>query len=153
MTPADGLLSVEKGTVTHTLMIYVVKRTHVSAHNAFISTESGAGCQGAGQKRGIQCFDIPALSPLVCDAPLLLLKKKEGWTRCIMGTEESDDRKHSEGGLLPRTSDLTLPVSLCNLANCCSRGKKNTHAHTSRFLFFLLGLKLTRAHSCAESVS
>lgn len=78
-------------TLCGTLMFYVVKRSNISAHSAFIRVESRRLPRRDSETGEFILSTFPDLSSLVSDALLLLLN--EGCARCIMGTE-FDDRKH-----------------------------------------------------------
>lgn len=97
---------------------FVVKRSNISAHSAFISAEP-ATTQKERERERIHSFDIPCFVTIRLwrSSPFV---KKEGCARCIMGTEESDDRKHSV-----RWPELTLHILLCNPANSCHWGTKH----------------------------
>lgn len=101
-------------TLCSLLMFYVVKRSNTSAHNACIRVESRRPPHRASETGGNSLSTFPALSSLVSDALLLLLN--EGCARCIMGTEEFDDRKH-----FVRRPDQALTNFLCNPANSCTK--------------------------------
>lgn len=79
MTLPDSLLDMENqksDTLFSTLMFYVVKRSNISAHNAFVRVQSRAGCHREREREGeFTLLTFPALSPSVCDALLLLLKR------------------------------------------------------------------------------
>lgn len=101
------------------LVFNVVKRNNISAHSTFISAESRAGCH-ADRERDIRLGNSLFQHSLLCHSrPLtLLFCSKEGRARCIMGAEESDDRKH-----LARWPEPISNIWLCNLANsCCCSG-------------------------------
>lgn len=84
---------IKSNTLCGMLVFCVVKRSNISAHSAFIRAESRRLPHRDSETRGeFTLSTFPALSSLVSDAFLLLLN--EGCARCIMGTEEFDDRKH-----------------------------------------------------------
>lgn len=54
---------------------YVVKRSNISAHSAFISAEPATTQKEREREREFTLLTFPALSPSVCGALLLLLKR------------------------------------------------------------------------------
>lgn len=97
-----------------TLMFYVVKRSNISAHSAFIRVESRRLPHRDSETGEFTLSTFPALSSLVSDALLLL---NEGCARCIMGTEEFDDKKHfvrRPEQALKKTYDAIRPTAAQN---------------------------------------
>lgn len=153
MAQTGSLLKMENkcDTLFSLLMFYVVKRSNISALDALISVESRAAWETETERKvgGWRVFLLfwhPPLCHQRSDTLLLLFKKKkkkQGLERCIMGTEEFDDRKHFE-----RWPELTLHILLCNVANSCQCGTKH-----SSLKGFLTRSKTSHRHSCVESVS
>ena len=122
---------------------YVVKRSNISAHSAFISVESSAGRHREREReREFTLLTFPALSPSVCGALLLLLKRglrkvhhgnRGIWWQEAFCEVAGADITHP---IMQSSQQLPLGNKTCNF-----------------FIGFLLEVKRHTAIHAAESVS
>lgn len=144
MTQPDSLLNMGRTksvTLFSALMFYVVKRSNISAHNAFIRVESRAACHRKREREGggFTLLTFPALSPPVCDALLLLLK--EGWCKV----------HHGNRGIW--WQEAFYEVARADITHPIMQSSQQLPPWNKTLFGDLTRTETSHTHSCVESVS